>query len=248
MESESYEATLLTWTPVIASKSGFPRDEKGNPFLPGDLIREAIVSAAIYYYIKKDREIESRVKNYLLKKGLDPEEVIDRVKSIISEKYPILKDLIIPEKIRIPKEKIHRIRAEVFNLKRWEEEETLQVESFKGTLEIPIASPHMEKIKAAGHSFCEGLARMEMDLLEDHPLVERFYKPLLNDIKKWEIPLRIGMWTLTRYKGHLLFFWKIKEVREALIRELKIDIRPESILYLPREECTTGWCELKINQ
>ncbi len=237
---------LLTWTPIIFTRNGFPRDEAGKPFLPGNSIREAITSAVIYYYIKKDREIETKVKNYLLKKGLKPEEVIERVKGIITDKYPVLNDLELPDRIDLSGGEVYETRAEVFNLKKWEDEGSFKVEVFKGTVKLPISSPHLDKLKAAGHSFCEALAKMEMSMLGEHPLAENFYKPLLNDIKRWEIPLRVGMWTEVKFKGNLLFFWRIKEVRNALMEELKVDIRPTKVIYLPKEKCTTGWCELKV--
>jgi hypothetical protein len=237
---------LLTWTPVIFAKKGFPRDEEGRPFLPGNVIREAIVSAVIYYYIKKDKEIENKVKNYLLKKGLNPDEVIERIKGIITEKYPVLNGLEIPERLDLSNGEVYETRAEVFDLKKWEDVEDFKVEVFKGVIELPLSSPHLEKLKAAGHSFCEALAKMEMSMLGDHPLVEQFYKPLLNELKRWEIPLRVGMWTEVRFRGNLLFFWRIKEVRNRLMEELKTDIRPKRVIYLPREKCTTGWCELKV--
>ncbi|ADU96666.1 hypothetical protein [Thermovibrio ammonificans] len=237
---------LLTWTPVIFTRHGFPRDEAGRPFLPGNAIKEAITSAVIYYYIKKDREIEAKVKAYLLKKGLKPDEVIERVKEIITDKYPVLNGLEVPERIDLSNGEVYEARAEVFDLKKWEDVEDFKVEVFKGTIELPISSPHLEKLKAAGHSYCEALARMEMSMLRDHPLVEQFYQPLLNDLKRWEIPLRVGMWTEVRFRGNLLFFWRIKEVREKLMDELKMDIRPRRVIYLPREKCTTGWCELKV--
>ena len=237
---------LLTWSPIIFSRNGFPRDGEGKPFLPGNAIREAITSAVIYYYIKKDREIENKVKAYLLKKGLKAEEIIDRVKEIILEKYPVLNGLEVPERLYLENGELYETRAEVFDLKKWEDVEDFKVEVFKGVIELPISSPHIDKLKAAGHSFCEALAKMEMKMLGDHPLAENFYKPLLNEMKRWEIPLRVGMWTEVQFKGHLLFFWRIKEVRDRLFEELKTDIRPKRVIYLPREKCTTGWCELKI--
>ncbi|SMO36963.1 hypothetical protein SAMN06269117_10273 [Balnearium lithotrophicum] len=236
---------LLTWTPILFSKKGFPRDEEGRPFLPGNILREAVNSAVIYYYIKKDKEIENRVKRYLLREKLQIDTVIDRIKQIIFDKYPLLREIQFPERLEL-KGEVFETKVEIFDLKNWHEVEEFKAEVFKGIVEVPIPSPYLEKLRAAGHSFCEALARMEMSMLGEHPLTERFYKPLLNDMKRWEIPLRVGMWTEVRFRGKLLFFWRVKEVRERLMKELKMDIRPKRVIYLPREKCTAGWCELKI--
>ncbi len=237
---------LICWTPVLFSRKGFPRDDEGKPFLPGNLFREAIISAVIFYYIKKDKEIERKVKNFLLKEKLDIKTVSKSIKDIVIEKYPVLEQLDIPERTYIPEKDIRQEYIEVFDLKEWVDIRGFKGEVFKGVLEVPIRSPHIEKIKAAAHSYAEALAKMEHSMLKDHPLAKVFYEPLINDLKKWDIPLRIGLWTEVSFKGDLFFFWKIKEIRERLIKDLKVDIRPRYVLYLPREKQTTGWTELKI--
>ncbi len=238
---------LLCWTPVVFSRNGFPRDEEGKPFLPGNVFKEAITSAVIFYYIKKDKEIENKVRKYLLKEGLNIKDVAKDVKNIVLEKYPVLDNLDIPERTYLPEKDIKQEYIEVFDLKEWIDVKGFKTEVFKGTLEVSIKSPYIEKLKAAAHSFAEALARMEHSLLKDHPLAKLFYEPLINDLKKWDIPLRIGLWTEVSFKGDLLFFWRIKEIREKLFKELKVDIRPRYVLYLPREKQTTGWTELKIS-
>ena len=62
---------------------------------------------------------------------------------------------------------------------------------------------------------------------------------------EWDIPLRIGKWTNSFFKEDLLFFWRIKEVREYLLKELNIDIRPKDVLYLPKTNDFLGWAEIK---
>ncbi len=238
---------LICWTPVIFGRKGFPRDEERKPFLPKNVFTEAITSAVIFYYIKKDREIEHKVKKYLLKEGLNIKEVSKDVKEIVLSKYPVLDNLSIPERVYLPEKDIKEEYIEVFDLKDWIDVKGFKTEVFKGILNIDITSPYIQKIKAAAHSYAEALARMEHSLLKDHPLAKLFYEPLINEMKKWDIPLRLGMWTEVSFKGDLLFFWKIKEVREKLMKELKVDIRPRYVLYLPREKQTTGWTELKIS-
>ncbi|WP_022847020.1 MULTISPECIES: hypothetical protein [unclassified Desulfurobacterium] len=237
---------LLTWTPMAFYKKRFPRNKEGKPFISANAFKEAFTSAVIYYYIKKDREIEQRVKNYLLKKGLKPEEVVDKIKNIIAEKYSLLQEIELPEKIFINEADLYETRISVFDLKKREDTGHFEIEVFKGRTKVPVKVSHPEKLKSACHSYCEALANIEKKMLKDHPLAENFYLPLSDSIKKWEIPLRMGMWTDLRFKGYLLFFWRIKEVREKLFRELKTDIRPSKIIYLPEEKATAGWCELSI--
>ena len=237
---------LICWTPVIFNRHGFPRDEEGKPFLPRNLFTEAITSAVIFYYVKKDKEIENKVKKYLLSSDVKFEEVSNTVKEIVLNKHPVLDQLEIPEKTYIPEKDIQERYIEVFDLKNWEDIKGFKTEVFKGIISLEIKSPHLEKLKAAAHSYAEALAKIEHTFLKDHPLASIFYEPLINDLKKWDIPLRIGMWTEVSFKGDLLFFWRIKEVREKLLKELKVDIRPRYVLYLPQEKQTTGWAEIKI--
>ncbi|NPB05809.1 MAG: hypothetical protein GXO08_05475 [Aquificae bacterium] len=236
---------LLTWTPIIFSRKGFPRDEEGKPFLPKNAFEEAITSAVIFHHLKKDKALAHRVKQYLTTSGLKLDEVAKTVKRMVLEKYPVMDELKLPERVYLPEDRIKEEFVEVFDLKEKVNVKGFRTEVFKGSVEVPIESPHLDKLKAAAHSFAEALARMEKDLLEDHPLALFFYEELLNELKRWEIPLRLGMWTEVHFKGDLLFFWKIKEVRDFIMKELGIDIRPRFVLYLPRERATSGWCELK---
>jgi hypothetical protein len=238
---------MLCWTPVVFSRKGFPRDEEGKPFLPRNVFTEAITSAVIFYYIKKDKEIENRVKRYLLKEKLDIKTVADDVRDIVLKKYPVLENLNIPERVYIPEKDVKEEYIEIFDLKEWIDIKGFKTEVFKGVVEVPIKSPYMEKLKAAAHSYAEALARIEHSFLKDHPLAKLFYEPLINDLKKWDVPLRVGLWTEVSFKGNLLFFWRIKEVREKIMKELNVDIRPRYVLYLPREKQTTGWVEIKIS-
>ena len=235
---------VLTWTPIIFSRKGFPRDPEGKPFVPRNFFEEAITSAVIFYYIKKDKEIENKVKAYLMKSGLDIKKVSKDIKNIVLEKYPIMDELDIPEITYIDPKGLQERYIEIFDLKEWIDVDGFKTETYTGVIDVEINSPYIDKLKAAAHSYAEALARIEMSFLKEHPLVDIFYKPLLNDLKKWDIPLRLGMWTETSFKGDLLFFWRIKEVREKLLKELKIDIRPRYVLYIPKEKATTGWSEL----
>ncbi len=236
---------LLSWTPFIFSRNGFPRDEEGNPFLPGSVILDAIKTATLFYYTKKDKEIENKIKKYLLNENLKPADIVKDIREIVFKKYPILEDFKIQEKIYLDPEKIKQSYVEVFDLKNWIDIRGFKTEIYKENLQVELSSSNIQKIKSACHSYTEALARMEHSMLKDHPLASMFYEPLLNELKNWEIPLRIGLWTEVRFGGNLLFFWRIKEVREKLLKDLKIDIRPRYVLYFPREKVTAGWSELR---
>ena len=235
---------LLTWTPVVCSKKGFPKKEDGTPYLPGKLLKEAVESAFIYYYIKKDKEIENKVRTYLLIEALKPEEVVERIKDIIYEKYEVIRQVKFPEEIPLKQEGLRQELVEVFDLERWRDVREYRLEVFKGVVEFDMSLEDLERFKPACHSYAEALVKMERSLLKDHPLVERFYNPLSSKIKNWKLPLRVGMWTEVKYRGNLLFFWRIKDVRERLIRDYGIDIQPKEVLFLPKERVTVGWCEL----
>ncbi|NPA39696.1 MAG: hypothetical protein GXO57_04550 [Thermodesulfobacteria bacterium] len=233
---------ILCWTPVICDKKGFPKN--GSPYLPGKKLKEAIESALVYYYIKKDKALENRVKHYLLKEKLEPEEVAKEVKKLVWEKQDWVKSIKFPEKIPISKEGITERLVEVFDLEKWRDVEDFKVESFKGEIELEFSEEVAEKLKAPCMSYAEALAKMEASMLKDHPLVEKFYHPLLNQLKRWKAPIRLGLWTEVKYEGNLLFFWRIKEVRERILRDYGIDIRPKRVLFFPREKATAGWCEI----
>ncbi len=236
---------IVSWTPTIYSRKGFPKGKNGKPFFPKETFVEAITTAVIFYYTKKDKEIENKIKKYLLKDKLNIDTIVRDIKKIVLSKYPVLDNLELPDKVYIPEEDIKEEYVEIFDLKEWIDVKGFKTEVFKGIVDLEINSPNIEKIKAAAHSYAEALAKMEHSLLKEHPLAKQFYEPLINDLKKWEIPLRIGLWTEVKFKGKLLFFWKIKEVREKLIKDLKIDIRPRYVIYSPKEKQTTGWIEIK---
>jgi len=55
--------------------------------------------------------------------------------------------------------------------------------------------------------------------------------------------LRLGYWTDDPYRGKLLAFWRVPEVRRALRQHLgrAADPRPRTVLYAPGVRRTLGW-------
>ncbi len=234
---------INAWSPISFSKDGFLEDENGK-FLPKNTILEAFESATIFYYIKRDKEIEYLVKKYLMQKP-KIKEISKMVKKIVFDKYQVLEELEIPQKIYLDRANIKEEFIKVFDLEKKEFIDEFKLEVFKGAIDIKIN--YNEKIKNISKSYSRALAEYEHKALKGSEF-ENLIIDIQNSIaNEWEVPLRVGVWTNTPYKGDLMFFWKIKEIREYLLKHLKIDIRPKNILYIPRTKEFLGWIELRKN-
>ena len=235
---------LIFWSATSFEKEGFLEDENGK-FLPRNAILEALESAALFYYIKKDKELENLVKKYLLNRP-KLKEISKEVKKRVFEKYPILDGIEIPEKIYLQNENISNELVKVFDLEKKDFVKSFKTDVYKGVLEdVKIKSSHMEKIKNACLAYSRALAEYEHKALKDTELEDLIVEIQNNIANEWEIPIRVGHWTNTPYKGDLLFFWRVKEVRDYLLKHLHIDIRPKDVLYLPRTNEFLGWGEIK---
>ena len=234
---------LINWTPVAFEK-GFLEDENGK-FIPRNTILEALESAAIFYYTKKDKEIEKLIKKYLTGKP-KLKEISKEVKRIVFSKYPILEKIEIPEKLYVKNTKTELVK--VFDLEKKEFIKSLKIEVSKDIVdEVTVKSDNLEKIKNACKAYSRALAEYEHKALKGTDL-EELVADIQNKIaNEWEIPVRIGYWTLTPFKGDLLFFWRDKEVREFLLKNLKVDIRPKNVLFSFNENEFLGWSEIHKN-
>ena len=233
---------LLAWNAIVAKNEEFLRDEKGA-FIPSNEIQEAIESALVFYHIKKDKTLETLVKRIILNVDSKPKlkTLAKEIKKEVFTRHPY--HLEIPAKIYLPDDGLQKIALERFDFKKKEFVERTTKEIFKGTIELSI--PQMEEIKVALTSYARGLAQYEHEELKG-TILEEYIISLQNSIaNEWEMTLRIGAWTKTPYKGDLLFFWRIKEVRQKLLREFKHDIRPKNIYFIPKFKEFVGWCEYR---
>ncbi|BCD68821.1 hypothetical protein [Nitratiruptor sp. YY09-18] len=233
---------LVAWNAIAYEKGEFLRDENGA-YIPRNEIVEAIESALVFYYIKKDKALENSVKKRILATDTKPKlkSLSKDIKDLVFTKHPYHIDIL--EKIYLPKEGIKKVYVERFDFVKKEFVERFETEIFKGTIE-DFSIDGIEKIKAALLSYARGLAEREHELLKDtilEPLIIEIQNLIANE---WQNTLRIGAWTKTPYKGDLLFFWRIKEVREKFLKEFKIDIRPKDTLFIPKFKEFLGWCEL----
>ena len=235
---------LVFWSGVSCGKEGFEKDKKGK-YISKNAILEALESAVVFYYVKKDKEIENLVKKYLTSEP-KLKEISREIKKIVFKKHPLLDGIEIPQKIYLPEENISREIVKVFDFEKKEFIKSFKTEVFKGVLEnVHIKSENVEKIKTACKSYARVLAEYEHKELKNTE-----FEDLITDIQnsianEWEIPIRVGKWTNTPYKGDLLFFWREKETRDYLLKHFHIDIRPKDVLYLPRTNEFLGWGEIK---
>ena len=233
---------LIAWNAIIPEQAEFLKDDRGA-FIPSNEIKEAIESALVFYYIKKDKAIENRVKKMILSIDTKPKlkTLAKEIKAFIFDKHPLKVKM--PEKIYLPKEGIQKVAIERFDFAKKEFVERKEREIFKGTIELTIDG--IAPLKAALTSYARGLAEQEHKLLQGLVL-EPYIAQIQNSIaNEWEMSLRIGAWTTTPYKGDLLFFWRIKEVREKLLKDFHLDIRPKDIFFIPKFKEFVGWCEYK---
>ncbi len=232
---------IYTYTTLLARKEGFPRDETGTPYLPGQVLHEAIEAAAIFYFIKKDKALEHQVRRYLMGTDIRVDEIAQQVRQRVYDRYPWLKEIQLPERMPLTEGTIERTYVEVWDLRQWDIVDDFVTEGFKGVIPVQFEAPWGQKLCYAFQSYAEALARMEKEMLKDHPLATEFYPQLINDLRQEGCPARLGYWTDTPYGGHLLFFWRIPEIRKHILKQLKVDIRPTQIIFLPREMATAGW-------
>ncbi len=236
---------LITWAPVLLSSKRFP-EENGKKFLPGREVKEAIKDALVYYALKKDKELDNKVKKFIrMHRKSSLRELIRNVEKMVLEKEKeLLESIKIPEKVFLEGSQIKEKPLEVYDLKRWDFKDVFKSEVFEGVVELNIEGD-IEKIKPACHSYCEALAHAELTFVREHPIGEIFHRNLLSEMKNWEIPLRIGFWTTAPFGGRLFWFWGDKEIRNKIRRLYRIDLRPRKVIYLPLDKKTAGWTEVK---
>jgi len=237
---------LLTWSPVLLSSKRFP-EENGKKFIPGSEVKEAIKDALVYYFLKKDKALNTKVKNYIKRhKKASLRKLVREVEKMVFEaEKEFVESIEVPEKVYLPSEGIKEKVVEIYDLKRKDFKDYFKSEVFEGIAEVEVKVNNYEKLKTACHSYAEALAHAELTLVRNHPMGEIFHRNLLSEMKNWELPLRVGFWTTAPFGGRLFWFWGDKEIRNGIRRLYKLDIRPRNVVYIHSDKKTAGWTEVK---
>jgi len=237
---------LLSHNVILPYGNRFKRDEK-DAFIPSDYIIDAIKEALIFYLVKKDKSVEK----YILKEVSQIDSIKDleifseKIKNSILNRENLLNNINMPSKIYLPKDGIYNLKIQSFDLEKKEFIEQFESEGFKGTIQaFELNSPNIQIIKDALLSFSKSLTDYEHKMIKDTTL-----EPIIIDLQnfianEWNMTIRIGKWNIDDSKNKLLFLWRIKEVRELIQKRFKMDVRPKSILYVPKFKEFVGWCEI----
>jgi len=201
-------------------------------------LKKSIQNAVIYYYTTKDKEIENKIKKYLLSNPKDIEEIKKEIKNIILKKYPIIEEIKIKD-ISIGEKKTHLIK--VFDLEKKEFITSFKKEVFKGVIETNL--DFIEQIKPACISYARAVASYEHKFLKNTFLEEKIASIQNKIANEWKVPIIIGEWSDSK-SNETFFFWKIKEVREKLLKS-GIKIAPTTIYYSFNENELLGWGEIR---
>lgn len=240
---------LTTQSPLAAGPEGFPR-RGGQAYLPGALLRDALLSAALAYAIQRDEAFAAEMRRMAQHafKG-SAAELAEAMVAALLERQPELEALAPPD-VPIPKTVRRRVLVLDAGGGAVAEERELELELFEGRLAVSdLFQPELETwLAAAARSFHGGLAHSEAAALA--PLASKeadsFYRGL-TDRKRtgafW--PLRVGFWTPQPEGARFLAFAGLAAAESALARRFQAQPFPNRVVYDPKSRSTLGWAILE---
>jgi hypothetical protein len=233
---------LIAWSAIAPTNGAFKRDEN-RAYIDGNEIKNSIEAAILFYMVKKDKNLQHLIKSHLLKfKNLDS--VAKEIKEIAFSKNNFKIEL--DDKIYLPREGIKKVWIDIFNLEAKKFEDSFKSEVFRGVIDLKIDFSDENLIKNALLSFSRSFSEHLHKSLKDTPLEEAIINIQNQIANEWENSLILGKISKSEIKKEFLFFYKIKEVRDRILKDLKYDILPKDIFYISGSKELLGWCELKI--
>ena len=183
--------------------------------------------------------MEKRVKKAILSAKSKDEvfEVALSLKNEFSQKL----DIEIEDKIYLNGGNISKKEILVIDLDSKEVKESFQAQTFIGQIDIEIKN--IFSFKAALTSYARAVGEFIHHHLKESPFEESITQIQNQIANEWNIALLIGNWHKNSKKDELFFFWRIKEVRDKLIKDFNLDIKPNFVYYSKKDKSFTNWCE-----
>jgi len=237
---------LETMSPLAVAAAGFPRRD-GRAYLPGASLREAFLTAALAYAVRRDEGFAAEMRR-LVEHGYkgDAGGLAAAMEEALLRRQPELAslrfdDVVLPGVTLAP--------TVTYDTRSHRVVESAELETFAGVVE-PVSElpPELETwLGAAARSYAEALATAEWEALrEGLPRSEPFYQKLKARILKqggW--PLRVGYWTPDPQGGRLLALARLESAVRALERRFDVAPLPRRLLYSPAADAGLGWLVLR---
>jgi len=237
---------LETQSPLAAGPEGFPR-RAGQAYLPGAVLREALLAAALAYAIRRDEAFAAEMRRMAQHafKGSAGELAAAMVAALL-ERQPELEALA-PADVPLPG--TVRRRVLVLDTAAAGAPKELEIELFEGGAVVPDPlQPELETwLATATHGFQAALARAEAALLVPlRPETEPLYRGLTARERSGSFwPLRVGFWTPEPEGARFLAFADLAAAERALERRFRTRPFPRRVMYDPESRSTLGWLMLE---
>jgi len=238
---------LETVSPLAVAAEGFPRRD-GKPYLPGNSLRRAFLTAALAYAIRRDEAFAAEMRR-LVEHGFkgDVGGLAQEMEAALLRRQPELSVLTFAD---VELDGVTTEPVVIYDGERREVSGSLELETFGGSVALAAdLPPELETwLGAAARSYAEALATAEWEALRSGlPRAEAFYQKLKSRVLKQEgWPLRAGYWTPAPQGGRLLALARLETAIKALKRRFNVAPLPRHILYSPRAEASLGWLILRL--
>ena len=237
---------LETVSPLAAAAEGFPR-RGGGPYLPGGALREAFLTAALAYAIRRDEAFAAEMRR-LVEHGFKGSAagLAQAMEEALLRRQPELAVLNFAD---VSLGSVASEPVVVYDTARGEVAGSRELEIYEGG--TPLAAelpPELETwLGAAARSYAEALATAEWEALRTGlPRAEAFYQKLKSRVLKQEgWPLRAGYWTPDPQGGRLLALARLESAVRALKKRFDVAPLPRRIFYSPRAGAGLGWLVLR---
>ena len=233
-------------SPLAVAAEGFPRRD-GAPYLPGDSLRRAFLTAALAYAIRRDEAFAAEMRR-LVEHGFkgDVGGLAQEMEEALLRRQPELTVLAFADV------ELDGVTAEpvvIYDGERGEVSGSLELETYGGSVALAAdLPPELETwLAAATRSYAESLATAEREALRTGlPRSEPFYQKLKSRLLKREgWPLRAGYWTPDPQGGRLLALARLESAVRALKKRFDVAPSPRRVFYSPRAEAGLGWLVLR---